>query len=448
MTGHHRAGPGSGDRSVDDRPVLVHLTTTDMSLDWLLAPQLVAFADAGYRVIGMSAPGPHVPHLAELGIEHVALPAFTRSTDPLQDVRAFAQLCRALRRLRPDIVHTHNPKPGILGRIAARLTGVPLVVNTQHGLYAQPSDRRRRRWPVYAAERFAAAFGQVELVQNPEDVTTLVRVLRVPERKVRLLGNGVDLTRFDPDRVPTGARERLRNEWGIGVDDVVVVGTVGRLVAEKGIAELLDAAHRVRTRLDLAGAVGDAGAEGASGVVGEARDAAEVGGVHGAGVGPGAGRRDVRFVIVGPTDEGKADAVDTATRSRAETDGVVFTGQRTDMPECYAAMDVFVTASWREGFPRSAMEAAAMGLPIVGTDIRGTRQVVDDGVTGVLVPVRSPEPLADAIASVVADAERRRAMSSAARARARAEFDQQRVIDRTLAAYELLGDRRHRRRRR
>lgn len=156
----------------------------------------------------------------------------------------------------------------------------------------------------------------------------------------------------------------------------------------------------------------------------------------------------MRFVIVGPTDEGKADAVDTATRSRAEADGVVFTGQRTDMPECYAAMDVFVTASWREGFPRSAMEAAAMGLPIVGTDIRGTRQVVDDGVTGVLVPVRSPEPLADAIASVVADAERRRAMSSAARARARAEFDQQRVIDRTLAAYELLGGRRHRRRRR
>ena len=140
------------------RPRLVHVTTTDMSLDWLLGPQLRAFADAGYEVVGMSAAGPHVANLTAMGIRHVAVPAFTRSTNPLQDVRAFWQLLVLLRRLRPDIVHTHNPKPGILGRIAGRLLRVPLVVNTQHGLYAQPTDRRRRRWPVYAAERIAAAF--------------------------------------------------------------------------------------------------------------------------------------------------------------------------------------------------------------------------------------------------------------------------------------------------
>jgi glycosyltransferase involved in cell wall biosynthesis len=375
---------------------VIHLTTTDMSLDWLLGPQLRAFAEAGYEVVGMSAPGPHVANLEAMGIEHVAVPSFTRSTDPRQDLRAIRELVVLLRRYRPDILHTHNPKPGILGRLTGRLTGVPLVVNTQHGLYAQPSDRWQRRLPVYAAERFAAMFGHVELVQNPEDVDTLVRTLRVPARRVRLLGNGVDLSRFDPASVPAGTRERLRAEWGIAEGEVVC-GVVGRLVREKGIVELLDAARELRA----------------------------------AGV-------PARFVVVGPTDPDKADALDPAIFDRAAADGVVFTGQRTDMPECYAAFDLFVNASWREGFPRSSMEAAAMGLPIVASDIRGNRQVIADGETGVLVPVRDAAAFARAIGALVGDPELLARQSAAARARALAEFDQQRVIDRTLEAYRLL----------
>jgi len=368
--------------------VVVHVTTTDMSLDWLLGPQLVAFGDAGYEVVGMSAAGEHVERLTELGVEHVAIEHFTRSSSVVDDLRSFVELVAALRRLRPDIVHTHNPKPGILGRIAARLVGAPLVVNTQHGLWAQPTDRRRRRWPVYAAERIAAAFGDVELVQNPEDVTTLTDTLRIPAERVRLLGNGVDLGRFDPASVPADARARLRAEWGIADDEVLILG-VGRLVREKGIAEIFEAAT----------AIG----------------------------------RPARIVLVGPVDDEKADAIDPA-----DAGDVVLAGRRDDMPECYAAADVFITASWREGFPRSAMEAAAMGLPTIATDIRGNRQVVDDGVTGVLVPVRDPAALAAAVDDVAGDADRRQQMSAAARDRAAADFDQQRVIDRTLAAYDLL----------
>lgn len=379
------------------RPRLVHLTTTDMSLDWLLAPQLQAFAEAGFEVIGMSAPGPHVAHLESMGITHVPVPGFTRSTNPLQDVRAFVQLVRLLRLVRPDILHTHNPKPGILGRIAGRLARVPLVVNTQHGLYAQPTDRWQRRLPVYAVERVAAAFGHVELVQNPEDVDTLVHRLRVPARKVRLLGNGIDLTRFDPDSVSVGDREALRSEWGVA-EGAVVCGVVGRLVAEKGIAEICEAAHRCR-KATHEGAV------------------------------------PVRFVIIGPRDPDKTDALDQSLIDRAVDDGVVFTGARSDMPQCYAAMDLFLTASWREGFPRSAMEAAAMGLPTVATDIRGNRQVIADGVTGVLVPVTDAAAIAGAVQTLATDPETRMRMSAAARLRAAEQFDQNRVIERTLAAY-------------
>ena len=370
--------------------VVVHVTTTDMSLDWLLAPQLVAFGDAGYQVVGMSAAGPHVERLDELGIRHVPIEHFTRSSNPVDDIRSFVELLRRFRSVRPDIVHTHNPKPGILGRIAARLTRTPLVVNTQHGMWAQPTDRRRRRWPVYTAERIAAAFGDAELVQNPEDVATLTDVLRVPAERVQLLGNGIDLGRFDPDALDPGIRSTLRAEWGVGDDEIVCL-VVGRLVREKGVVELLEAAEQL------------------------------------------AGR--VRFVIVGPSDDDKSDAIGDTDPSAA---GVVFTGQRTDMPECYSVGDIFVTASWREGFPRSAMEAAAMGLPTVATDIRGNRQVIADGETGILVPVRDADAIAAAIGTLAADPDRRAAMSVAARQRAAAEFDQQRIIDRTLAAYARL----------
>jgi len=306
------------------------------------------------------------------------------------------QLARLLRQLRPDIVHTHNPKPGILGRIAARLTRTPLIVNTQHGLWAQPTDRWQRRLPVYAAERIAAAFGDVELVQNPEDVDTLVQVLHVPDERVRLLGNGVDLTRFDPGAVAPDTRRRLRAEWGVGDDETLCL-VVGRLVREKGIVELVDAAHRLRAR----------------------------------GI-------PARFVLVGPTDPDKPDALGAAVQERAGDDGVVFTGSRDDMPECYAAADVFVTASWREGFPRSAMEAAAMGLPTVASDIRGNRQVIADGETGLLVPVRDAEAFVEAVERLVIEPDVRARMAAAARERARLEFDQQLVIDRTLDAYRLL----------
>ena len=373
--------------------VVVHVTTTDMSLDWLLGPQLRAFRAAGYDVVGASAPGPHVPALEAAGIRHEAVTSLTRSASVTSDLRALIDLYRLFRRLRPDIVHTHNPKPGILGRVAARLARVPLIVNTQHGLYAQPTDRRRRRWPVYAVERIAAAFGHVELVQNEEDVEVLTGTLRIPSRRVRLLGNGVDLDRFDPETVSSGTRSALRDEWGIG-DDEVVCGVVGRLVREKGIVELLEAAHSLTTT-----------------------------------------HPHVRFVVVGPADPDKADAVDETAIDRASADGVVFAGQRTDMPQCYAAMDVFVTASWREGFPRCAMEASAMGVPVIASDIRGNRQVVDDGVTGVLVPVRDAASLADAVGSLVDDPERRARFGRAGTARAATHFDQQQVIERTLDTY-------------
>jgi glycosyltransferase involved in cell wall biosynthesis len=379
-------------RRVRERPVLVHVTTSDMSLDWLLGPQLRAFDAAGYEVVGMSAPGDHVTALEASGVRHVAIPGLTRSSSMGSDLRALAQLTRALRRERPDVVHTHNPKSGVLGRIAARLSGVPLVVNTQHGLYALPGDSRSKRWAVYGLERVAAAFSHVELVQNPEDADTIVERLRVPASRVHVLGNGIDLSRFtrsdDTDR-----RRAIRAEWGVG-DDTVVLGVVARLVAEKGIREIIEAAVALRD------------------------------------VEPRA-----RFVVVGPLEDAKADGITAADIDAAVEAGVLFVGRRDDMPAVYEAFDVFVTASWREGIPRAAMEAAAMGLATVATDVRGNRQVVLHSVTGLLVPSRRPAALAEACLRLVTEPDLRTAMGERAARRARAEFDQHAVIAASLQTY-------------
>src|SRR5580704_10970188 len=167
---------------------LVHVTTVDMSLVLLLGPQLRAFAEAGMEVIGVSAPGPFVPQLESWGIRHEPLRHATRSVAVGQDLMAVVELWQLFRRLSPDIVHTHNPKPGLYGRVAARAAGVTGVVNTVHGLYASPEDRVERKAVVYLLERAASMCSGAELVQNPEDFELLAH-LGVPRDKLVLLGN-------------------------------------------------------------------------------------------------------------------------------------------------------------------------------------------------------------------------------------------------------------------
>jgi glycosyltransferase involved in cell wall biosynthesis len=375
---------------------LLHVTTVDMSLALLLGPQLRAFAEAGMEVIGVSAPGPYVPRLEALGIRHEPLRHATRSMAVGQDMMALAELWRLFRRLKPDIVHTHNPKPGLYGRLAARAAGVPGVVNTVHGLYASAEDRASRRAVVYALERAASLCSGAELVQNPEDLEVLAR-LGVPRDKLVLLGNGIDLERFHPAADEDGRRRRVRSVLGVDVD-AVVVGTVGRLVRQKGFPELFAAAellHRAHP--------------------------------------------DVVFVVVGGSDPDKADAISSEELAAAGRRGrIVFTGSRDDMEDVYRGFDLFVLPSHREGFPRSAMEAAATGLPVIATDIRGCRQVVSPGKTGLLVPLHDPMRLASAIEELVVDPALRRRMGTAGRRKAEAEFDDRGVVSKTLEAYERV----------
>jgi glycosyltransferase involved in cell wall biosynthesis len=381
---------------VDGRPARVaHLTTVDLSLRYLLLAQLRAVRDAGGVAIGISAPGPHVDALEREGIRHVALPSSTRGSDPAADLRAARQLYRVLAREHVDVLHTHNPKPGVYGRVVGRVARVPVVVNTVHGLYATTDDPWARRAVVYAVEAVAARFSDAELYQNEEDLALMRRAHLT--RHARLLGNGVDLARFDASRFDESARAATRASFGAR-DDTVVVGAVGRLVAEKGYRELFDA----MAALDPARYL---------------------------------------LVVAGAADPSKPDALGEHELDVARAHGVVLLGHRDDIDEVYAGLDVFVLASHREGMPRVAMEAAAMGLPVVATDVRGCRQVVEHGTTGLVVPMRDPASLTRAIATLGDDARRRRTMGGAARARAEAHFDERRVVERVLDTYRDVARR-------
>jgi glycosyltransferase involved in cell wall biosynthesis len=358
---------------------LGHLTTVDMSLSLLLDTELRVDVAAGLDVLGLSAPGPYVEHVRSLGVTHVPIDSLTRSWDLRRDAAAARALSRQLRELDLDILHTHNPKTGVIGRMAGRAGRIPVVVNTCHGLWARRGDPLARRLMVYGAEALAAGFSDYELYQNAEDAHTLRRVVRT--QRSRVVGNGTDLERFQFD---AAGRTRVRAELGVAPDGLLV-GGIGRRVAEKGLQEYAEAAR------ELAGSA--------------------------------------TFVWVGPADPDKADALSE------DLAGVRFVPARSDMPAVYSALDVFVLPSYREGFSRSAMEAAACGRPMVLSDIRGCREIGEDGRHALFVPARDAVALAATIGRLLRDPQLRDRLSRAAAARAHASFDQVLIATVSLHTY-------------
>ena len=375
---------------------VAHIATLDISLRYLLKNQMVSLGAAGYEVTGISAPGEHTGALVEAGIEHVAVP-MTRRVTPAQDLVALFRLWQVMRREQFTIVHTHTPKPALLGQLAARLAGVPIVVNTLHGLTFRDGTPPLKKQLLVWLDKACAAMSHFILSQNPDDIETFVREGIAPREKLRFLGNGIDVRRFDAGRIPAETTARLRAEFGIEPGQKVV-GFVGRMVVEKGILELVAAMEEVARRV------------------------------------PG-----VRLLVIGPDEGERSDAIGKGdVRFDPVRPFAVFTGLRDDMPEMLSLMDLFVLPSHREGFPRSPMEAASMGRPVIVTDITGCRETVRDGVTGRMFPAKDAGALAARILEVLEDPERARAMGAAGRALAEEKFDEQIVFRIVADTYREL----------
>ena len=378
---------------------IAHVTTVGISLYGLLLNQMRSLREEGCEVVGISSPSRFAAALEAAGVRHIAVP-ISRKITPVADLISLWRLWRVMRRERFAIVHTHTPKAGLLGQLAARLAGVPLIVNTVHGFYLYSGMNPVARRTYLLLEKLAANCSDRILSQNAEDIEIAVRERVCRREKINFLGNGIDLRLFDPDAVSAENVKRLRAEFGLK-PDTPVVGFVGRLAAKrKGFADFLAAARTISARIP-----------------------------------------DCRFLIVGGSDRGKADAMEaSAADGHGITEHCVFAGQRdvSELPLFYKLMDVLVLPSIFEGLPRVVMEASAMGVPAVVTDVKGNREAVLDGWNGLLVPLGDVRALAAAVVRLLTDKELAARISSKCRPMALERFDEQSVFALVKSEYRRL----------
>lgn len=368
---------------------ILEVANVDFSLRHFVLPLMLGLRANGHEVIGACADGALLRDVRAAGFRVVPVP-MARSLSPKAQVRAFRALLALIRAERPDLVHAHMPISGFLARAAARWAGVPHVAYTCHGfLFNQPGSLPRRA-AALAMEWTGGRLTDLTMTVSGEEADDARRlgIARAPQA----IGNGRDPARFRPD---TDARDRVRTALGTLADRVVVI-VVSRLVRHKGHPELLAAMESVDAELW---------------VVGE-RLASD----HG----------------VDPEDAFAAAQARLGPRLRR-------LGGRTDIAELLAAADIFALPSHFEGLPMSVIEAMLCGLPVVSTAIRGPREQVVDGVTGLLVPPRQVAPLSRALQSLVADPAARRRMGEAGRARAVALYNEAAVVARTVALLEGCG---------
>ncbi|RMD65445.1 MAG: glycosyltransferase family 1 protein [Alphaproteobacteria bacterium] len=353
-----------------------------------------AAAAAGYDVHVATAPGAAVSEIVSAGLIHHRVPLSRSGLNPGAEIRTFLALATLFRRLRPDLVHLVTIKPVIYGGLAARLTRCPAVVSAVPGLGSLFVARGVSAAVLRAGATFAYRLalghrhGRV-IFQNPDDRDWFIgRGLVKRDRWVLIKGSGVDMARFAPMPEPPES---------LGPPVVVLPA---RMLRDKGVAEFVAAARALRAR----------------GVA-------------------------ARFVLVGASDPGNPTAIPESDLRAWHAEGTVeWHGPAADMPAVLAGAHIVCLPSYREGLPKSLIEAAACARPIVATDVPGCREIARHGENALLVPPRDAAALAEALARLIAEPALRRRLGARGRAIAEAEFALDSVIDQTLALYRTLLD--------
>jgi glycosyltransferase involved in cell wall biosynthesis len=352
-------------------------------------------AERGHRVVLLTGPdaGPEGQLLETAGgsgFELRTISSLHRAIRPLDDRAALGELQRAYGEFRPDIVHTHSSKAGILGRIAARRAGVPRIVHTIHGMSFNRTQSAPRRWLYRRLERHCGRFTDRILCVADAITGQAVAAGIAPEDRFVTVYSGMRTDWYQPGRYD---RHEVRRAWGIP-DDAVVVGTVARLFRNKGYEQLIPAMARA------ARAVGD-----------------------------------TRFVWVG--DGTQRSDYEERLRREGIRDRVHLTGlvPPDEVARQLSGMDIIAHASQWEGLPRVAVQALLMERPVISFDIDGAPEVVLPSVTGCLVPFNDIEGFAEAMITLARDEELRERLGRAGRSLCLERFDHRRMVDAIEAIY-------------
>jgi glycosyltransferase involved in cell wall biosynthesis len=370
--------------------------------DWYFCSHRLPIAraarDAGAEVVVATRVDRHADAIEREGFRLVALPWRRRSKNLLAELKALLHIIRMYRRERPDIVHHVAVKPAVFGGIAAAIGGRPAQVNAIAGFgYVSTSPQLLARLLRPAVRVvFRRVLNRPEsfvIVQNPDDAAALTHGRLFDESRIRIIrGSGVDTERFRP----AAGRAQGSGEEG---DARMTAVLAARMLTSKGIRETAAAARALKAR---------------------------AGGV--------------RVVLVGDPDPENPESIGADIIDRWVEEGIVeWRGHVEDMVGVWQSAQVGLLPSYREGLPMSLLEAASCGLPLVATDVPGCREIVRDGENGLLVPVRSIDPIAGALETLASDADLRNEMGRRSREMVEESFAERIVVRETLSLYASIS---------
>ncbi|MBL0744017.1 glycosyltransferase family 4 protein [Chryseolinea lacunae] len=384
------------------RPVLMRITTVPISLHLLLKGQFAYMREQGYDVCTVSAEGPEIPEVLKEGVEHYVLP-FTRKITPIQDLQCLLQLIRLMRRLKPDVVHTHTPKAGLLGMMAARWCGVKVRMHTVAGLPLMEATGLKRT-VLDATEKITYACATRVYPNSTGLKEFMLTVLKTDPSKVQIIGkgssNGIDTTFFQRTPELEAQARQWREERGIGPSDVVF-SFVGRVVRDKGIVELVEAFKALQIKRNAANS-------------------------------------RLFLVLVGPFEQELDPLPPDVYEFLKTSPSIILPGFQKDVRPWIMGSDVFVFPSYREGFPNVVMQACLLGVACVVSDINGCNEIIERGRTGLIVPPKNVEMLGAAMEQLVDDPTKRQSFATAAREFVATHFDRRQVWSAIQREYERL----------
>ncbi len=381
---------------MNGRKKLIRITTVPISLKVLLRRQL-QFMNQHFDVLGVSSPGPVLQEVAEQEGVRVAAVEMTRAITPLKDLRAVWQLYRLFKKERPDIVHTHTPKAGLIGMLAARLAGVPIRLHTVAGLPLMEA-RGKKRMLLEQVEKITYAAATMVYPNSSNLAVFILKSKFCSPARVKVLGNGssngIDTSSFVRTPAIEEQASTLRQSLGLTAENFVFV-FIGRLVRDKGIEELVTAFTRLQSEHPQA-----------------------------------------RLLLIGPFEPELDPLSEDTLQQLNNNKSIITVGFQSDVRPYYLVSDVLTFPSYREGFPNVPMQAGCFDLPSIVTDINGCNEIITDGENGLIIPPKSSVHLYEAMKKLLLDEQLYLQMKSFARKMIVERYDQKYLWNIILEEYQ------------